>query len=267
VRAETNLIASVGVAPNKFLAKLASDAGKPDGLVVVEPGRIDEFLAPLPVGRIWGVGAKAERRLHELGLRTIGQLAAAPQQILIDHFGELGRYFSDLAHGIDSRAVVPDWQAKSISSETTFPNDIADRTVLRSWLLELSDQVSARLRSAECCAHTIEIKVRSSDFQTHTRSTTLSEPTDVSGEVWRAAAELFDHRIPHSILPARLLGVGAAGLMRHAPVQRLLFDEASRQKQYAADHASDEIRERFGDDAIRRAGVLMRSSKTNPARE
>lgn len=129
VRTETDLVASVGVAPNKFLAKLASDAGKPDGLVLVDPGKIEAFLAPLPVGRIWGVGAKAEQRLHTLGFRTIGQLAAAPEQVLIDHFGESGRYFGELARGIDNRAVVPDWASKSISSETTFPRDIRDSTL------------------------------------------------------------------------------------------------------------------------------------------
>jgi len=210
------------------------------------------------------VGAKAEHRLHELGFRTIGQLAAAPQQILIDHFGESGRSFHLLARGIDDRFVVPDWASKSISSETTFPRDIADREVLRSWLLELTDQVAARLRSSGIRAHTIEIKLRSSDFRTHTRSTTLGDPTDVTDEVWRAAAELFDRRIPNSILPARLLGVAATKLERAAPLQRLLFDEASRLKQHAADHTSDKIRERFGDDAIRRAGALLRPPSRNP---
>jgi DNA polymerase-4 len=261
VRAETNLIASVGVAPNKFVAKLASDLGKPDGLVVVDPAKLSEFLAPLPVGRIWGVGAKAERRLHAIGFRTIGQIAAAGQQIMIDHFRESGRHIAQLARGIDDRAVVPDYEAKSVSSETTFPRDIADRETLRGWLLELTDQVAARLRSAGIRAHTIEIKVRSSDFQTHTRATTLGDATDLTDEVWRAASELFDRRIPNSILPARLIGVAASGLERNAPMQRLLFDQAARVKQSAADHASDKIRQRFGDDAIRRAGTVAKTQE------
>jgi DNA polymerase-4 len=226
---------------------------------MVEPGKIHEFLAPLPVGRIWGVGAKAERRLQQLGFRTIGQLAAAPEQLLRDHFGESGRHFHELARGLDDRVVVPDWQAKSISSETTFPYDIADRALLRSWLLELTDQVAARLRGSKTRANTIEIKVRSSDFQTHTRSVTLDNPTDVTDAVWKAVAELFDRRIPNSVLPARLIGVGATKLERDAPLQRLLFEDGSHVKQHSVDTASDKIRERFGDGAIRRAGVLRGS--------
>src|SRR5262245_757853 len=116
IRAETDLIASVGVAPNKFLAKLASDHGKPDGLVVVPAETVADFLGPLPVSRIWGVGAKAEKRLHALGIRTIGQLAALPEQAAQDHFGEVGRHIWQLAHGHDDREVIPDREAKSIST-------------------------------------------------------------------------------------------------------------------------------------------------------
>jgi DNA polymerase-4 len=256
IRQETNLIASVGVAPNKFLAKLASDLGKPNGLVSVDSEKVAEFLAPLPIGRIWGVGAKAEQRLHALGFRTIGQIAAAPQEILMDHFGKLGQHIHELAHGLDSRTVVPDSESKSISSETTFPQDITDRAVLRSWLLELTDQVAVRLRSAGIRAYTIELKVRSTDFQTHTRSITLPNATDVTQEIWNAVANLFDRRVPNSILPARLIGVGATKLVRDAPLQQLLFEDGARHKQRAADGVSDTIRQRFGDGAIRRAGSL-----------
>jgi DNA polymerase-4 len=256
VLGETGLVASVGVAPNKFLAKLASDVGKPDGLVVVAPEQIIEFLNPLPVGRIWGVGAKAERRLHALGIRTIGQLAAVPPQIVIDHFGESGQHFVQLARGIDDRSVIPDWSAKSISSETTFARDISDRAVLRSWLLELADHVAARVRNAAVRTHTIEIKVRSSDFHTHVRSTTLAAPTDLTADIWQSAAELFDRRISAAILPARLLGVAASRLEHNEATQGLLFGDPSRAKQHAADQAYDQIRERFGGGAIRRAGVL-----------
>src|SRR5262245_45674564 len=137
VTAETGLVASVGVAPNKFLAKLASDHGKPDGLVVLPADRVAEFLTPLPVGLLWGVGAKGEQRLHALGVRTAGQLAALPEKVLVGHFGEVGRHLWQLAHGRDDRDVVPDRQAKSISTETTFAEDIGDRQVLRTLLLDL----------------------------------------------------------------------------------------------------------------------------------
>ena len=261
IRAEMDLVASVGVAPNKLLAKLASDFGKPDGLVVVKSERVAEFLAPLPVGRIWGIGAKAEKRLHDLGIRTVAQLAAAPEQLLIDQFGESGRSFRQLAQGMDDRCVVPDEAAKSISTETTFARDIGDRAVLRSWLLELADHVAWRLRQIGARARSVELKVRCSDFQTHTRSATLRESTDTTEVIWNAVAELFDRRISDRLMPLRLVGVGASGLERNAAVQHQLFDEADRNKQKALDSASDQIRERFGDQAVRRAGVLTRPDR------
>jgi len=146
IQAETGLIASVGVAPNKFLAKLASDLGKPDGFVVVAADAVRAFLAPLPVGRIWGVGKKAEQRLHALGVRTIGQLVALPEKVLVGHFGASGRHIGQLAHGQDERAVVPDREAKSISTETTFAQDSGDPEVLRACLLDLVDHLASRLR-------------------------------------------------------------------------------------------------------------------------
>ncbi len=147
IKTETGLTASVGVAPNKSLAKLAGDLRKPDGLVVVPPERVQAFLAPLPVGRIWGVGAKAEKRLHSLGVRTIGQLAALPERLLIDHFGKkMGRHVWQLAHGHDDRTVTPDREAKSISTETTFAQDVSDLEALRVCLLDLTDHLAGRLR-------------------------------------------------------------------------------------------------------------------------
>src|SRR5262249_55538234 len=180
IRKETELVASVGVAPNKFLAKLASDSSKPDGLLVIAPDAVSAFLAPLPVNRIWGVGKKGEKRLHELGIATIAQLAATPVQNLIDHFGEGGRHVWELAQGRDDRPVVPHREAKSVSTETTFPRDIGDRAVLRSVLLELVEMLSQRLRDLGIRGRTIELKARTADFQTHFRSVTLAEPTDLT---------------------------------------------------------------------------------------
>src|SRR5262249_1143599 len=130
IRQETNLPASVGVAANKFLAKLASDLHKPDALLVIAPEQVQEILYPLPVSRLWGVGAKAEKRMHALGIRTIGQLAALPEKVLVGHFGESGRHLWQMAHGLDDRPVVPDENAKSVSTETTFVRDIGSREVL-----------------------------------------------------------------------------------------------------------------------------------------
>ena len=256
IRAETDLIASVGVAPNKFLAKLASDHGKPDGLVVVPAENVTDFLTPLPVGRVWGVGAKAEKRLHALGIRTIGQLAALPEQAALDHFGEVGRHIWQLAHGQDDRQVIPDREAKSISTETTFAEDIGDRDVLRTCLLDLVDHLAARLRQQEVRTRTIEVKIRSSDFHTITRSQALREATNGTDALWQAALPLFEGSLSADLLPVRLLGAGAIRLTREAAVQGDLFEAPLRQKQDALDQTIDTIRGTFGAGAIRRGSLV-----------
>jgi DNA polymerase IV len=256
IRAETNLIASVGVAPNKFLAKLASDYGKPDGLVVVPAENVTDFLTPLPVGRVWGVGAKAEKRLHALGIRTIGQLAVLPEQAALDNFGEVGRHIWQLAHGQDDRQVIPDREAKSISTETTFAADIGDREVLRGWLLDLVDHLATRLRHQEVRARTIEVKIRSSDFRTITRSQALSEATSGTDALWQAALPLFEGSLSPDLLPVRLLGVGAIRLTREAAVQGDLFEAPLFQKQNALDQTIDTIRGAFGAESIRRGSLV-----------
>ncbi len=265
IRAETGLIASVGVAPNKFLAKLASDHGKPDGLVLLPADRVEEFLAPLPVGRLWGVGARGEKRLHALGIRTVGQLAALPENVLTSHFGDGGRQLGKLARGQDDRTVVPDREAKSISTETTFAQDIDDRHVLRTWLLDLVDHLAGRLRQAGLRTRTVELKVRSADFRTRTRSQSLPEATDVTEVLWQAAQELFARSLSRDILPVRLLGVGASRLTRETAVQRDLFDGGARERLGALDRAVDAIRGQFGAGAIRRGSLLGRSDATPPS--
>jgi DNA polymerase-4 len=256
VKAETDLKISVGVAPNKFLAKLAGDLGKPDGLVVLPPDCVTEFLQPLPVSRLWGVGARGEQRLHALGIHTIGELAARQERVLADHFGAVGRHLWQLAHGWDDRRVVPDRQAKSISTETTFAHDIADRQVLRDCLLELVDELASRLRHAAVRARAIDLKLRSSDFHTRSRSRTLVEPTDVTEVLWQAAVELLERSLSDEMLPLRLLGVGATRLTRETAVQGDLFDEGYRERHAALDKAVDAIRGQFGSSAIRRANRL-----------
>jgi DNA polymerase-4 len=260
VRAETDLVASVGVAPNKFLAKLASDHGKPNGFVVLPPERIPEFLAPLPVGRLWGVGAKGEKRLHALGLHTVGQLAALPEEVLVSHFGAAGRHVWQLARGHDERSVVPDREAKSISTETTFAQDIGDRQVLRVWLLDLVDHLCGRLRHHGLRARTVELKIRSSDFRTRSRAQALPEATNSTDAVWQAAGELFERSLTRDLLPVRLLGVGVTRLTSHATVQRGLFDGGVQQRRGALDQAIDAIRGQFGTGAIRRGSLLDRAT-------
>jgi DNA polymerase-4 len=261
---ETGLVASVGVAPNKFLAKLASDHGKPDGYVVVEPDSVEAFLAPLPVARLWGVGAKGQKRLHDLGIHTIGQLAALPERVLADHFGQAGRHLWRLAHGDDERSVVPDRDAKSLSTETTFAQDIDDRQALRRWLLDLLEHLASRLRHEELHAHTIELKIRSSDFHTWTRSRALPEPTNLTEPLWQAAAELFERSLSPDMLPIRLLGVGASRLSRAETVQGDLFDASLRERRTALDRTVDAIRGQFGKDAIQRATLLDDQEHESP---
>jgi DNA polymerase-4 len=258
IRAETGLTASVGVAANKFLAKLAGDLGKPDGLVVVPAGGAAAFLGPLPVGRVWGVGAKAERRLHALGVRTIGQPAATPEGLLVDHFGEAGRHVWRLARGQDDRRVVPDREAKSVSTETTFPRDVGDREPLGGWLLGLVEHLAGRLRHAGLRGRTVELKARSSDFRTRHRAQALPEPSDSTGVLWQAAKELFDRGVGRDLLPLRLLGVGATRLTREVAAQGELFDGGQREQRQALDRAVDAIRGRFGAAAIRRGSLLDR---------
>jgi DNA polymerase-4 len=260
IRSETALIASVGVAPNKFLAKLASDHGKPNGLVVVAPEQVNAFLAELPVGRLWGIGAKGEKRLHALGIKTVGQLAALPEKLLAEHFGEMRRHVSRLAHGLDDRAVVPDREAKSISTETTFARDIGDRAALRVWLLDQVDHLAARLRQVGVQARTVELKVRSSAFRTRIRSQSLTDATDSTEMLWRAALSLLERSVTTDILPVRLLGVGATNLTRNRSAQGQLFEDGGRKRQAALDQAIDAIRKELGGTAIQR-GSLIRSKR------
>ncbi len=259
IHAETGLIASVGVAPNKFLAKLASDHGKPDGLVVVPADKVKEFLAPLPVGRLWGVGAKGEKRLHALGLHTVGQIAQLPEKVLVGHFGDHGGHLWRLAHGFDERTVVADREAKSISTETTFAADLSDREALKVWLLDLVDHLASRLRSHGLRARTIELKVRASDFHTQIRSQSLAEATDVTQVLWEAAKTLFDRTVAKELLPVRLLGVGASRLTTNRAVQGDLFDGQSS-KQSEIDQAVDGIRKQFGAAAIQRGSLLEKAT-------
>src|SRR5207253_10102583 len=192
------------------------------------------------------------------GIMTIGQLADTPEQILADHFGEIGRHMRQLANGLDDRAVVPDGEAKSVSTETTFPQDVGDRDTLRGWLVELVEELGQRLRWQGLRTAAIELKLRSSDFTTYHRSQTLERPTDITEEIWTAAARAFNERVPDAWLPLRLLGVGATHLSKDGVVQGSLFDEEWRAKHRAVDQAMDAIRTQFGQEAIRRAEGMGR---------
>lgn len=252
IREELRLVASVGVAPTKFLAKIASDLKKPDGFVVVELGQIQEFLDPLPVERLWGVGKQGSMVFQRMGIRTIGQLRQWPLDMLQSRLGSSGEYLWNLAHGIDDRQVEPEREAKSISHETTFERDIEEMEVLRAWLLDLTAQVGWRLRQHRLRGRTVHLKVRFADFSLITRSQTLLEPTDITQELWQAAEALLCQRLPAGHLPVRLLGMGVSGFDETGLVQGMLFDGEERRRQTRLDAVADQIKERFGAEALRR---------------
>jgi DNA polymerase-4 len=256
IRAELNLVASVGVAPNKFLAKIASDLRKPDGFVVVEPDQVQTFLDPLPVGRLWGVGKVRGQIFDRWSIRTIGQLRQLPLETLNHLFGSAGEHYWHLAHGIDHRRVVPDREAKSISNETTFAEDIDDVELLRAWLVELVEQVGRRLRRHEIKGRTVELKVRFSDFKTISRSLTLPEPTNITQELLEAGVELLTQRLPARHLPVRLLGFGVTKLDDSGRTQQQLFDQPDRERNQELDRVADQITAKFGKLAMRRGTRL-----------
>lgn len=247
VRAATGLTASVGAAANKFLAKLASDHGKPDGLVVIEPARGRDFIAPLPIERLWGVGAVASQQLRAAGIARIGDLLERDAAVLTAAFGLHAARLRELAAGLDDRPVVPAHEAKSVGNELTFAEDIADATQLREVCDELADKVARRLRADDLRARTVVLKARYPDFTTVTRSLTLPEATAGGVELRDAARELLERRLARGRRPLRLLGVTAANLeSAGAGGQALLFGEASRERDRRVDEVLDRVADRFG---------------------
>jgi DNA polymerase-4 len=253
IGAELGLVASVGVAPSKFIAKIASDLDKPDGFVVVPSDQVQAFLDPLPVGRLWGVGKVGARVFERLGITTIGQLRAYSPRLLQQHFGNFAGQLWQLAHGVDERPVVSEREAKSISQETTFPRDIDDAAVLRARLQELAAQVAWRLRRNGLQGRTVQIKVRLADFSTLTRAQTLPQPTDITDEILHAALALFEQRLPRPLPPLRLLGVGVSGFDA-ASGQDDLFAAEGRARQSRIDAVMDRVAERYGRNVLFRAG-------------
>lgn len=252
IRKELQLVASVGVGPNKYIAKLASDVEKPNGFVVVEEAQVLEFLAPLPVRRIWGVGKVAAQTFDKLGIRTIGQLRHYPPQLLRQHLGRSAEQFLRLASGLDERPVVAEHEAKSVSNENTFAVDISDRELMRQWLHALTEQVTQRLRAQGLKGRTVQLKLRSADFTTFTRSHTLGGATDITAEIWRAVQELFEQRLPRPLPAVRLLGVGVSNFAAEEQRQADLFDSGDRERQQKLDALVDRMQSRFGKGAIRR---------------
>ena len=255
IREATGMTASVGLAPNKFLAKIASDLKKPDGLVVLQEDDVDQFLRDLPISRLWGVGPKTEARLHEMGFRTIGQLESASRESLVRTLGSLGEHLYQLSHGKDDRQVVPDWERKSVGTETTFDEDTDDRDLLLRTILELSDHVAERLRKDEYRARKVTLKLRYSNFSTHTKQHSLDRLIQTGDEIAAVARQLFS-QFPLN-RKIRLIGVSAGDLHRgrEDPEQLTLFATSNPKQRLG--HTVDEIKEKFGVDSLRRGSQLL----------
>ncbi len=253
IRTELQLPTSWGVAPNRLVAKIATNVGKPNGLVVVPAGTEAAFLAPLPVGMLWGVGPKTQSVLAELGVRTIGDLAAMPVQRLAPRFGERAADLQAGARGEDDSPIEESREARSISNETTFARDVSDTEALQRTLRSLVEEVGRRARQAGLGGTTVRIKLRWPDFTTITRQVRLPQATDQDGEILAAALDLFHHAWRPGA-PVRLIGVGLSNL-GPASRQLSLFDHRWEEDSRLL-RAVDSIRERFGDDAVLRASDL-----------
>lgn len=250
----TGLAASVGMAHNKFVAKLASDADKPDGLVYVPADGVQAFLDPMPIGRLWGIGRKTEPRLRALGLLTIGQLRRADAGVLRPVLGNRTEHFMRLARGVDEREVEPSRPDKSISHEVTFDTDISGRAELLSELQHQADRVARRLRKQHLVARTVSIKIRDSRFRTVTRSRSMVAGSNSSATIYRMARALFEAwRAEHRTTPVRLLGVGTSNFEDEPRP-----GEARDTKNWRLDRVVDGIRDRFGEDRIAHGQAMRR---------
>ena len=252
IKEKTGIVASVGIAPNKFLAKIASDLDKPDGLVVVDKGKVQEFLDPLPVRRIWGVGAKTAMVLERLQIRTIADLRKMTYDVLHKTFGaKTASHLFMLAQGKDERPVAPRGRAKSIGNEVTFGEDLQNAEDALQVLLELSVKVGWRLRKAGFKAKTIQLKLRTRDFTTYTRQKQLFEPSNYDNDIYTAIQDLFTVlNITHSI---RLLGVSASGFDEMESLS--LFHDKKKDKLY---QTIDNINSKFGKLGVTRGSLMKK---------
>jgi DNA polymerase IV len=261
VAGQQQITCSVGVAPNKFLAKLASVQCKPDGLLVIPTDRILEFLHPLPVSALWGVGQRTGATLARLGLRTVGDIAATPVSALEAELGPAAAaHLTALASGRDSREVETSVREKSVGAEETFDVDVADPEVIRRELLRLSRRTARALRSSGCAARTVVVKLRKADFKTITRSRTLAEPTDVTRQIYDTACALYAASGLSGRARLRLVGVRATGLVPAAAAQTQLALGERTVPWRDAESAVDRIASRFGADAIRPAALVERAA-------
>lgn len=255
VKKELKLIASVGIASCKVVAKIASDSGKPDGLVEVAAGQEREFLALLPVASLPGVGKKTEQSLKAMGIKTVGQLAVLPLEVVKNRFGNYGLMIHHYANGIDNREVEEPGQAKSISRETTFAEDTSDKIFLQAMLRYLCERVGAELRQETKHARTITLKLRHSDFETITRRFSSKEIIDADELIFAGAVKLLEQALGGKRKPVRLIGVGVSSLVGYGKQLNLL--DSRPQRLGHLDKAIDRIRNKYGFTAIQTGRTLL----------
>ena len=261
ILATTGLTASVGMAHNKFLAKLASEADKPNGFVMVEPHEIHAFLDPMPISRLWGVGKKTAPKLKALGILTIGQLRHADITATRPVLGNRAEHFQQLSRGQDEREVESIRPEKSISHEITFDTDVLERKELLAELLRQSENVSRRLRAQELMAGTVVVKIRDGSFQTVTRSRSLIACSNSTRTLYRMARALFETwRGQHRMTAVRLLGMGVSGLEPEMTDGKSRGDQLDSRSEQSLDRVFDRINQRFGDTKIAH-GLSMRKKR------
>lgn len=250
IKQEVRLTASIGIAPNKMIAKIASDYNKPDGLLQIKPDQKLNFLWPLPIGKIWGVGKHTEQSLHALNIKTIGQLAQTPIEKLSKRFGSHGVHLHQLANGIDERPVAVDGEIKSVSNEHTFEQDTNDQDEIMDQLLYLSEKVSRRLRKHDLKGKTLTLKIRLKSFQTFSRAESLDHRTNFSDTIYSTVLNLY--RVFYRPgMRIRLIGVRVANF-EDPYVQDSLFEDPEEKRDEKLHQACDEIKDKFGERAIRR---------------
>ena len=259
IKNETGLPSSIGIATNKLVAKIANDVGKksaqrgisPFAITIVPDGQEANFLSPLPVEMLWGVGPKTAQKLAERGIYTIGEIANQPEKEMMRQFGKHGRDLSRHARGIDTRPIVTEREVKSISQETTFLHDVSDDTKLEETLHALTRKVARRLRKANLAGKTVKLKIRWSNFETYTRQKTLPTMSDSEAEIFDVAQFLLKKLRPPG-KSVRLIGVGVSGL--GPPLRQLSFWEEGALKSRELEKVLDELNERFGENTIQRGG-------------
>jgi len=251
IKEQLGLIASVGIASNKFLAKLASDLDKPDGFVHISDENTQATLDPLPVSRIWGIGKVTGKTLTSRGINTIGQLRETPVESLRRTLGNQTQHVLNLAQGLDDRPVESDREAKSISSEQTFAQDMEDSEFLLSILLHQVEEVAHRLRAGSLQAKAMTLKLRYGNFKTITRSSTFDHPTNLTHTLWQEAMEVFQKWHAKSARALRLLGFGVSGLSDQDSGQKQLFVDPEEQRQKELDKAFDAVRNKYGSRALK----------------